>query len=163
MIRRLRGAWAVTAAFVVGCLLQSPGKLVADTKLDLAISPGRFLGRALHLWDPTAALGHVPNQVAGYLFPMGPWFAAWDLLPLPMWVGQRLWLAAVLTVAFWGALRLARRLEVGTEPTRLVAAAAYAVAPAVLAALFRTSAHQLPAALVRTGRRGAQPRPRPSP
>lgn len=111
---------------------QSPGLVVPDTKLDLAVAPLRFLGRALHLWDPDGAFGQLQNQAYGYLFPMGPFFALGELAALPGWAVQRLWLALVLCTALLGARRLARELGVGGESTQLLAGVAYALSPRVL-------------------------------
>ena len=138
----------VSAVLGAACAFQAPGRLVADTKLDLVLEPGRFLGRALRLWDPSAAFGQVQNQAVGYLFPMGPWFAAGNAAGVPMWLVQRTWTAAVLVAAFWGTVRLADALAVGTPRTRLLAGLAYALAPSMVAVVGSTSGGQLGAALL---------------
>lgn len=138
----------IAAAAVVGVVFaQAPGRLVADTKLDLAVDPAGLMGRALHVWDAQSAFGGVPNQAVGYLFPMGPVFALGRALSVPAWVVQRAWLSLILVVALVGVVRLGRALGIGSETTRIVAGAAYALAPAA-AALAGTSAHLLPAALL---------------
>ncbi len=71
----------------------APGQIIADTKLNLAISPAGFLARALTLWDPQQ-FGGLQNQAVGYLFPMGPFFALGKLAAVPAWITQRLWIAA---------------------------------------------------------------------
>ena len=59
------------------------------------------------MWSSTTDLGHVQSgQFVGYLFPMGPWFAAADALGIPMWVAQRFWLGLLLALAAWGVVRL---------------------------------------------------------
>jgi hypothetical protein len=104
---------------------QRPGKLVADTKVDLYVDPSRFLSHLASAWSSTADLGHVwAGQNAGFLFPMAPWFAAGDALGLPMWVVHRLWLGTLLFAAAWGVVRL---LEVVWERDRGVAHTAAAV------------------------------------
>ena len=75
---------AVCLGFVGLALWQQPGRIVPDTKLDLAIDPLAFLGRALRLWEPQGFAGQVQNQAYGYLFPMGPFFAAGEWLGLPV-------------------------------------------------------------------------------
>ncbi len=147
---RLRSAalpGLVCLGFVVLCLAQSPGELVGDTKLDLAVDPLEFLTRALTLWEPEGSAGQLQYQAYGYFFPMGPFFAVGDLVGLPMWVVQRLWLAALMCTAFLGVVLLARRLGIGTPATALVAGIAYAMAPRMLTVLSATSVEVTPMAL----------------
>ena len=142
--------WRLTA----GCVLllglamtQSPGLLVADTKLDLAIAPWDFLSRAAHLWDGEGAFGQLQNQAYGYLWPMGPFFALGDLLDVPGWVVQRLWMALVLCVAFVGAARLARTLGVRSDLACLLGGVAYALSPRMLTVIGPSSIEVWPMAL----------------
>jgi arabinofuranan 3-O-arabinosyltransferase len=137
----------VCLGFVVLCLLQSPGEIVGDTKLDLVVEPLSFLTRALSLWEPQGYAGQLQYQAYGYFFPMGPFFALGDLIGLPMWVVQRLWLAALMCVAFLGVLLLARRMRIGTPSTALLAGIAYAMAPRMLTSLSTTSVEVTPMAL----------------
>jgi arabinofuranan 3-O-arabinosyltransferase len=139
------------AAFclLIGMLpfLTAPGNLIADTKLDLAVDPGRFLARALTLWDPQQ-FGQLQDQAAGYLFPMGPFFALGRLAGLEPWVIQRLWIGAVGVAAFLGTVRLAGRLRIGTPWTQVAAGLAYAASPAALTLMGQLSAEFLPAAML---------------
>jgi len=158
LAQRVRGA--VTAArrnpLTVGCLLglvavsfmQRPGKVTFDTKLDLAVNPSGFMARSLHLWNPMATSGELQNQAYGYLFPMGPFFAAAQALGVPMWVTQRLWCALVLCLAFGGVLLVARALGIGTPTSQHLGALAYALAPRMLTEIGPVSAEMLPAALL---------------
>ena len=95
----------------------APGDIIADTKFELAVDPSRFLSSALTLWNPQQ-FGGLADQYVGYLFPMGPFFELARLLTVPGWVAQRLWLAALLLIAFTGVVRLAGRLAIGTPGTR---------------------------------------------
>lgn len=108
--------------------LTQPTRIISDTKIDMPIDPVGFLGRALHMWDPSQ-FGQIQNQAYGYLFPMGPFYALGGAIGLPSWIVQRLWLSLVLCVAFLGVVRLARALRIGTPATRLVAGFAFALAP----------------------------------
>ncbi len=86
---------------------QRPGLATADTKINLHVDPGRFLGDIASMWTSTGQLGGVQTgQQAGYLFPMGPFFALGHLIGLPDWVVQRLWLGSLLALAAWGGVRL---------------------------------------------------------
>lgn len=125
----------------------APGRIIADTKLDLAINPAAFLARALSLWDPQQ-FGQLQDQAVGYLFPMGPFFYLGRLAALEPWVIQRLWISAVAVTAFLGTVRLAGRLGIGTSWTRVAAGCAYALSPAGLALIGGLSAEFLPAAML---------------
>lgn len=140
------GLGVVSGALVAACFAQAPGRLVADTKLDLVVDPVTFLARALHMWDPVARFGYVPNQEVGYLFPMGPFFAAGYELGVPMWLVQRAWWAVLLLAALWGTVLLVRALRVGTPATWLIAGSAYALSPWFVGQLGAISAALLPAA-----------------
>ncbi|KDA42946.1 DUF3367 domain-containing protein [Frankia sp. BMG5.23] len=129
----------MAAGFMVLFLLQAPGNLTADTKLDVPLDPWGFMGRATHLWNSLAEFGYLPNQYVGYLFPMGPFFGAGDLLGIPAWVTQRLWIALLLTVSAWGVVRLAEALRLGVPRTRVLAGLAYTLSPMFLGKIGATS------------------------
>ncbi len=140
--RALPTAFLIALAFV-----QRPGWTAADTKLDLVVDPGGFLGRALSLWDPLAAGGQLQNQAYGYLFPMGPFFWLGHVLDVPAWVVQRLWWALLLVLAYHGTLRVLERLGIGTGWSRVIGAFAYALAPRMLIGLGAISSEIWPMAL----------------
>ncbi|SDT58651.1 alpha-(1-_3)-arabinofuranosyltransferase domain-containing protein [Actinoplanes derwentensis] len=129
---------------VVLAFVQRPGRTTFDTKLDLAEDPIGFMSRALHLWNPWATSGELQQQAYGYLFPMGPFFAAGDLLGVPPWITQRLWCAVLLCAAYYGTLLLARALRVGNDTGRIVGALAYALAPRMLTEIGPLSSEMLP-------------------
>ncbi|WP_051108844.1 alpha-(1-_3)-arabinofuranosyltransferase domain-containing protein [Actinomadura flavalba] len=133
----------------LGLLLLSlatrPGRILADTKIDMAVNPAGFLARALHLWD-AAHFGQLQNQAVGYFFPMGPYYALTHAIGLPVWVAQRFWFALLLVGAFLGARKLAERLGIGGPISRLAGGLAYALAPHGLSALGQNSWEYLPLA-----------------
>ncbi|MEV6345385.1 alpha-(1-_3)-arabinofuranosyltransferase family protein [Actinoplanes sp. NPDC051851] len=145
-VRRLR--IAACCALLTGLAFrQQPGLVVADTKVDLAVSPAAWLARALHAWDPAGNFGQMQNQAYGYLFPMGPFFAAGQLLGVPAWVVQRLWWALLLCLACTGVVVLAGRLALGTPGARLAGGLAYALTPRILTELGAVSVEAWPMAI----------------
>src|SRR5438128_791354 len=96
----------VAASFALA-FWQRPGLATTDTKIDLHVDPVRFLSHVASVWTPTTDLGEVHSaQDTGYLWPMGPFFAALHSIGLSPWVVQRLWLGLIFALAAWGMLRL---------------------------------------------------------
>ena len=139
-----RWLWPVAAVALALSFGSSPGQISPDTKLDLTANPLRFLARATNLWNSELPFGQAQNQAYGYLFPHGTFFLAGHLLGLPGWVTQRLWWALLLTVGFWGLLRVAEALGIGSPKSRTVAAAAFALSPRVLTTIGSISSETLP-------------------
>ncbi|MDX1892288.1 alpha-(1-_3)-arabinofuranosyltransferase [Mycolicibacterium sp. 050158] len=139
-----RWLWLVGAISLALTFAQSPGRVSPDTKLDLTANPLRFLARAANLWNSDLPFGQTQNQAYGYLFPHGLFFLAGDELGLPGWVTQRLWWALLLTVGFWGVLRLAEALDVGSPSSRVLAAVAFTLSPRALTTLGAISSETLP-------------------
>ncbi len=116
----------------VPVLATSPGRVIADTKSYLTIDPGRFLADASSLWDPHIGLGTVSHQTVGYLFPMGPFYwVLQEVLGVPGWVTQRLWLGTLIFAAGLGMRFLLRTLDVRGAGV-VVGVLAYAFTPYVL-------------------------------
>lgn len=143
--RWLAGFWLV--AFLA-FLAAAPGRIAFDTKLAVVLDPAGFLASLGTLWQSEGGFGGLSNQYVGYSFPMLPYFLTTHLLNVPVWLAERLWLSLVVTVAFWGVLRLAERLGFGSRPSRLLGAAAYALWPVFTIVLGSTSAAALPGAVL---------------
>ncbi|MEN3221001.1 alpha-(1-_3)-arabinofuranosyltransferase [Mycolicibacterium porcinum] len=139
-----RWLWVVAAATLLLTFAQSPGEISPDTKLDLTANPVRFLARAFNLWNSDLPFGQAQNQAYGYLFPHGTFFLAGDLLGIPGWVTQRVWWALLLTVGFWGVLRVAEALGIGSTSSRVLGALAFTLSPRVLTTLGAISSETLP-------------------
>ncbi|MFD7547795.1 alpha-(1-_3)-arabinofuranosyltransferase family protein [Streptomyces sp. NPDC059578] len=143
--RWLAGFWA--AVFVL-FLAAAPGRMTFETKLGVAVDPWQFIADLGQLWNDRGGFGTLADQYIGYAFPMLPYYGLADLVQLPVWIAERLWLSIVVTAAFWGALRLAERLRVGNRATRLLGAAVYALWPTYTIVVGSTSAAALPGALL---------------
>jgi arabinofuranan 3-O-arabinosyltransferase len=130
---------------LVPLLLVDRGVTTSDTKSYLYLDPSRFLEQVSSLWLPTVALGTVTHQYVGYLFPMGPYFAATAALHVPTWIAQRVWMAGILFAAGAGILFVTKHLAAPLRgPGRLVAALAYMLSPYVLQYAARISVILLP-------------------
>lgn len=128
-------------ACYVTALLQQPGLIVAETKIDLFVSPTAFLSDVLSAWTPSESFGHVwAGQYGGYLWPMAPFFALGHTLGVPMWIVGRLWLGSLMALAAWGIVRLLDAL-VGRPRgmAQIAAGVLYAFNPYVVTYAGRTS------------------------
>jgi arabinofuranan 3-O-arabinosyltransferase len=134
-------------AFVL-LLAVHPGRQTFDTKLGVTVDPDRFFTDLGQLWHDQGSFGGIQDQYAGYLWPMLPFYRLCQALGLPVWLAERLWLSLIVSVAFWGALRLAERLRVGSGGSRLLAAVVYALWPVFTIVLGSTSAAALPGAFL---------------
>jgi arabinofuranan 3-O-arabinosyltransferase len=124
--------WWLAGAFVLALAAFVPdafGRQVFDTKIDLTVNPFSFLHNLLYLWAPNGWFGYLRNQFQGSAFPTVPFFIVGHLLAIPAWLVQRFWMATVVTVAFWGIVRLAEELRIGSLGPRLAAGAAFALLP----------------------------------
>jgi arabinofuranan 3-O-arabinosyltransferase len=138
---------AACVVLTVLALLQAPGSVVIDTKVDLAVNPVGWLERSLHLWSSSSSFGVVGQQAYGYFWPMGPFFAAGTAVGIPGWAVQRLWWALIMCVAYGGVVLLASRLQIGTPTARLIAGVAFALSPRVLTQLGMSSIEAWPSAV----------------
>ncbi|MBV7700231.1 alpha-(1-_3)-arabinofuranosyltransferase [Streptomyces sp. TRM70350] len=143
--RWLLGFWAVV---LVLFLAVRPGRQTFDTKLGVTVDPGQFLADLGQLWHDRGGFGGIQDQYVGYLWPMLPFHWLCRAVDLPVWLAERLWMSLVVSVAFWGALRLAERLRIGSGASRLLAAVAYALWPVFTIVVGSTSAAALPGAFL---------------
>lgn len=146
--RRRAQLLVVSAIVVVGCFLQAPGRLVRDTKLDLVIDPVGFLGRTLHLWDPSASFGQLQNQAVGYLFPIGPYFAIGHALGIPDGSSSERGSRHCSSSASGERCGCSRPWASGPPGPAAPGAAAYGLSPSILTLVGFQSGAELPHALL---------------
>ncbi|MFE0100008.1 alpha-(1-_3)-arabinofuranosyltransferase family protein [Streptomyces sp. NPDC059009] len=143
--RWLAGFWAVV---FVAFLAVHPGRMTFDTKLGVALDPWQFLSDLGQLWHDRGGFGGIQDQYVGYVFPMLPFYGLAKAVHLPVWLAERLWFSLIVSVAFWGALRLAERLRIGSSASRLLGAVVYALWPVFTVVVGSTSAAALPGAFL---------------
>lgn len=141
----LRGLYLVV---VVLNLVQQPGRITFDTKLDLQVAPAAFLARSLQLWNPDSALGELQNQASGYLFPLGPIYLLGHVLHVPMWVWERGVSALLMLAACEGMRRLALAWGGLGEGTALLAGIFYMLSPRLLSTVGALTGEALPTAVL---------------
>jgi len=143
----LADRWWFLIAFVIALVIfgtADTGRIVFDTKLGVDINAAEFLHRLWTLWNPLEWLGGLQDQYIGYAIPMAPFFLIGQLLHVPIWLTERLWLALLIAVGFTGMVKLARALGVGSHSSRLLAGAVFALWPTFTIAISSTSAAALP-------------------
>src|SRR4051812_5202668 len=79
---------------------------------------------------------------------MGPAFWLGDLIHAPMWMWERLWTAAVMLLAYFGAVRLARSWPGISPAGAVLAGLTYMLAPRVLTTVGGLSGETLPSAIL---------------
>src|SRR5258708_9900494 len=146
-MRLSRWAGLVFAVVFLILLGNASGRVFFDTKLGVDIAPADFYARLWHLWNPNEWFGTLSDQYIGYAFPMGPFYLLAEILQLPVWLTERLWLALLFTVGFAGVVKLGQVLQIGTERSRIVGGLAFALRPTFSIVIGSTSAGLLPGLL----------------
>ena len=148
---RLRDRWCFPAVFVIALLVfvgTDTGRMIFDTKLGVDLDPAGFLSRLWQLWNPLEWFGTLQNQYIGYAVPMAPFFLLGRLAHVPVWLIERLWLAALVTVGFAGLVKLARALRAGTDGSRLLAGGVFVLWPTFTIVIGSSSAAAVPGLVV---------------
>ncbi len=127
--------------------VNDPGRMIFDTKLGVDIDAAGFYAHLWPLWNPLEWFGTLQNQYIGYAIPMGPFFLAGQLLRIPVWVIERLWLSLLVAVGYWGMAKLATALRIGSDGSRLLAGIIFATWPTFTIVIGSTSAAALPGLL----------------
>lgn len=156
---------AVCLALVALAFLQTPGRVAADSKLDLTMNPYGLLARALHMWDASGFFGQLQNQGYGYLWPVGPLFAGLHWAQVTPWVVQRVWWSILLVGGFLGFVRLTRLFGVDSALARVIGGLGYVLSVRILSELTTVSVESWPMAVLPWlliplvhGSRGGSPR-----
>ena len=115
----LRDRWWFAIVFLVALILLAStdaGRIFYDTKLGVDIDAGHFLTRLWSLWNSREWLGRLEDQYIGYAIPMVPFYLAGQLLHVPVWMIERVWLALLLAAGFIGLVKLARAVGSAARP-----------------------------------------------
>ncbi len=147
----LSDRWWFLIVFLVALTIfcgTDTGRIFFDTKLGVDIDAREFLVRLWSLWNPVEWFGSLQDQYIGYAIPMAPFFLAGQLLHVPIWLIERLWLSLLLAFGFTGMVKLARALNIGSDNSRLLAGAVFALWPTFTILIGSTSAAALPGLVV---------------
>lgn len=117
-------------------LANSFGILTPDTKPEMFLTPARTAARFASSWLDTPNLG-TPNYNVG-IVPVAALFSILDAAGAPAWLIMRIWRAALLIAAAWGARLVLREVmgesanQRGAAVASVGAAVAYAANPYII-------------------------------
>ncbi len=124
-------AGVLAALAFIPIFISRPGKVSSDTYDGLYVNSARTLNHAASRWDTTTSLGTLADRSFNHAFPMSLWYRGFDLIGVPVWVAQRLWMGSLLLAAGLGVLFLLSVME-WEGRGKLVAAIAYQCSPYLL-------------------------------
>jgi len=113
-------------------MLQQVGKIIYISRLDRMLDPITMASRSLVLWNPFADMGSIQYQSVGYWIPFDAAFIAGTLLSSPTWITERVLVAALMVVGFWGCVRLADAMGIGTRPFRVIGGLGYVLSSVII-------------------------------
>ncbi|MEY3805556.1 MAG: hypothetical protein RIR69_368, partial [Actinomycetota bacterium] len=144
--QRVASKWHVLVIFAFSyapLFVSQHGKIHADTKLYLTEDPAGLISRSVFAWDASQFGGFVPHQAIAYLWPSGPFHLFFDVVGMPQWITQRLWLGTLFFFAGTGIYVFIRWLGYTTSAS-LISSLVFVYSPYVLSYQSRTSAMLLP-------------------
>lgn len=126
--------WLALASLpiIVGVMLQHVGKIIYVSRLDRMLDPITMASRSLVLWNPYADMGSLQYQSIGYWIPFDAAFAIGVLLGSPTWITERVLIAGLMVVGFWGCVRLADAMEIGTRTFRIIGGLGYVLSSVII-------------------------------
>lgn len=126
--------WLILAALpvVVGVMLQHVGKIIYVSRLDRMLDPITMASRSLVLWNPFADMGSLQYQSIGYWIPFDAAFSVGVILGSPTWITERLLIAGLMVIGFWGCVRLADAMEIGSRPFRIIGGLGYVLSSVII-------------------------------
>src|SRR5271170_2340123 len=128
-------------------LANDPGRMFFDTKLSVDLNAWGYYASLWHLMNPLNTFGALNNQAIGYAVPMAPFYLAGQLVHVPVWLIERLWLALIIAVGFGGLVKLADALGIGSPSSRFLAGLVFALWPTFTVVIGSTSSAALPGML----------------
>ena len=144
MLRWIGLVWL--GAFLI-LLANDPGRMFFDTKLSVDLNAWGYYASLWHLMNPLNTFGALNNQAIGYAVPMAPFYLAGQLVHVPVWLIERLWLALIIAVGFGGLVKLADALGIGSPSSRFLAGLVFALWPTFTIVIGSTSSAALPGML----------------
>lgn len=142
--------WLVwtSVALTAAVFAQRFGEVIYLFRLDRVADPLRMAARNAELWNPWWDMGSVQVQTVGYLLPVDAFFAAGAVAGVPLWITERLFVAGLFIVGFWGCVRVADALRIGSPLTRVAAGLGYVLSSVILTRAAQQSIWSLGAVLV---------------
>ena len=133
-VNRTPRLWLALASLpiIVGVMLQHVGKIVYVSRLDRMLDPITMASRSLVLWNPYADMGSLQYQSIGYWIPFDAAFAIGVLLSSPTWITERVLITGLMVVGFWGCVRLADAMEIGSRPFRIIGGLGYVLSSVII-------------------------------
>ena len=143
----LKDRWWFLIVAVVALTIFSAtdtGRIIFDSKLGVDLNASEFLVRLWSLWNPLEWFGSLQDQYVGYAIPMAPFFLAGQLAARSDMADRAALACPARDRRIRRLVKLARALQIGSDGSRLLASAVFALWPTFTILIGSTSAAVLP-------------------